>query len=347
MDEKQNIKIQTHDGKFHCDDVTAISLLTNYYGQNGYDVSVIRSREISEDSDIFVDVGGQYDPENLKFDHHQESCDEKWTETSKIPLSSVGMIWKHYGKEIVEINTDNLSEEHIEEIVNIIYYKIIQEIDGSDNGINMIEGGERNYWSNLNLPSIVASCNGDDEEQNVNFDNAVRIVDKIFEIKFKNIITNYLNYNHDLQLVEQSELYPELGYIILNTPVKSIYKCLNELDPEYKIKFIITIKGDQFSVRTRSRKGEMFTNMVDIIPKNKLLEMMKYPEELIFVHKNLFIAKTSSLNCAIDIVELSLIEHNNLMNRFKRIIHKPYAKIAAGVGTLGLVGYFYYSRFEE
>lgn len=62
--------VGTHDGVFHADEVFAIAFLKWI----GYDFRVIRTREkeILSQCDILIDVGGVHDPENGKFDHHQD-----------------------------------------------------------------------------------------------------------------------------------------------------------------------------------------------------------------------------------------------------------------------------------
>jgi len=63
-----------------------------------------------------VDVGAEYLPDKLRLDHHQKSFKEYWSEHYKgIKLSSAGLVYRHYGKEIVhnickEIWNTNLNE---------------------------------------------------------------------------------------------------------------------------------------------------------------------------------------------------------------------------------------------
>lgn len=73
----------THSGPFHADDVLAWALLTVYYCPNA---RLIRTRDAKEwkRADVVFDVGGIFDPEAGRFDHHQQSYQG--------PLSSAGMI---------------------------------------------------------------------------------------------------------------------------------------------------------------------------------------------------------------------------------------------------------------
>ena len=107
------------------------------------------------------------------------------------------MIWKHYGALILNtyLQQHSLESEDINKLVDKIYFSMILELDANDNGISNVEGGKRNYWDNLNLSSIIASCNGNttnDEEQDENFKKSMSIVTQILEIKFNDIIESYV-----------------------------------------------------------------------------------------------------------------------------------------------------------
>ena len=312
--ENSTVTILTHDGRFHADDVTAVSLLTTHFESIGIQTNVRRSRDVKlfDQCDILVDVGEVYNPSKLRFDHHQKDCDETYTETTSIPLSSVGMVWKHYGEDLVEHYIDNhtdksLDHNGIKELTDSIYFKIIQEIDASDNGVPMVTGGHRNYWSNLNLPSIISSMNSDDSEQLEAFQNAVSVAGKIINIKFKEIINNYFIHLEDLKIVENIVGGIKEGgkeYIYLEQNIVTIYKCLSKLDPGYRIKYLIIKNNNNYTVKTRSRKGEMFVNIRDIATEKVLRD--EIGNDLIFVHKKLFIAKTKTLESAKKVVGLSI-----------------------------------------
>lgn len=75
----------THDGTFHADEVTACALLLVF---NQIDRSkIIRTRDPEKlsECEFVCDVGGEYNPEKKRFDHHQVEYQGD--------LSSAGMIW--------------------------------------------------------------------------------------------------------------------------------------------------------------------------------------------------------------------------------------------------------------
>ena len=71
--EKKKVKIITHSGSFHADEVFAVATLKLMLGKD-FEIEVIRSRDKSDwdSGDYVVDVGGVYDPSRQRFDHHQE-----------------------------------------------------------------------------------------------------------------------------------------------------------------------------------------------------------------------------------------------------------------------------------
>ncbi len=94
--------IVTHNGNFHADDVFSIAALQYIYPE----FKLIRTRdlELIAKADVVVDVGGVYDPETDRFDHHQRGgAGER---ENGIPYSSFGLIWQKYGLQICQGNKD-------------------------------------------------------------------------------------------------------------------------------------------------------------------------------------------------------------------------------------------------
>ncbi len=94
--------IVTHNGNFHADDVFSIAALKSIFPS----FKLIRTRdsEIIASADIVVDVGGEYDPNTDRFDHHQRGgAGER---ENGIPYSSFGLIWQKYGLEMCQGNED-------------------------------------------------------------------------------------------------------------------------------------------------------------------------------------------------------------------------------------------------
>lgn len=101
--------IVTHNGIFHADDIFAVATLLLVYP--GSTVVRTRNQELITKGDIVVDVGGIYDDQSERFDHHQAGgAGER---ENGIPYASFGLVWKHYGRELVNDMEWNIIEEKL------------------------------------------------------------------------------------------------------------------------------------------------------------------------------------------------------------------------------------------
>lgn len=66
-----NKSIGTHNGVFHADEVLACAMLSKFT-QEFKDAKIVRTRDqsILDKMDLVVDVGGVYEPEKKRYDHH-------------------------------------------------------------------------------------------------------------------------------------------------------------------------------------------------------------------------------------------------------------------------------------
>ncbi len=113
----------THNGSFHSDDIFACATLMIHFNQH---CKVVRTRDekIIDSGDIVFDVGGIYDAEKNRFDHHQAGG--AGIRENGIPYAAFGLVWKKYGPLVCES----------EEIAAIVDRKLVQAIDADDNGVN-------------------------------------------------------------------------------------------------------------------------------------------------------------------------------------------------------------------
>lgn len=94
MDKK--IRIVTHNGTFHADELFAIATLLIFLDGKPSEIIRTRDRAIIDSADYVVDVGGTYEPEKHRYDHHQQGGGGK--RENEIPYSSFGLVWKHFGE---------------------------------------------------------------------------------------------------------------------------------------------------------------------------------------------------------------------------------------------------------
>ncbi len=119
------MKIITHSGKFHADEVFAIATLILAHKEESIEVVRTRDPEIIKTGDIVVDVGGEYDPAKGKFDHHQS--EGAGVRMNGIPFSSFGIVWKEYGETVCG---SKVVSEKIDKF-------LVEQMDAIDNGVNI------------------------------------------------------------------------------------------------------------------------------------------------------------------------------------------------------------------
>ncbi|MEI6894345.1 MAG: MYG1 family protein [Colwellia sp.] len=113
--------IVTHNGNFHADDVFSIAALSVIF--SAFKLVRTRDLDVIGKADIVIDVGGEYDPEAGRFDHHQRGgAGER---DNGIPYSSFGLIWKKYGLAICQGN---------QEVANSVDRELVSMIDAIDCG---------------------------------------------------------------------------------------------------------------------------------------------------------------------------------------------------------------------
>ena len=142
-----NLKIGTHNGAFHCDEVLACSMLKILPEYK--DATIIRTRdpEVLKTCDIVVDVGGVFDPSTHRYDHHQKTFIDSMASLNKgkwtTKLSSAGLVYAHFGKNIISQVVGTKDETLVQRIYDKVYEKFMEEIDAVDNGIATHDGTPR------------------------------------------------------------------------------------------------------------------------------------------------------------------------------------------------------------
>ena len=113
--------IVTHDGNFHADDVFSIAALKSIFPN----FNLIRTRDLAviAKADIVIDVGGEYNADTGRFDHHQRGG--AGARENGIPYSSFGLIWQKYGLALCQNN---------QEVANAVDDGLVSIIDAIDCG---------------------------------------------------------------------------------------------------------------------------------------------------------------------------------------------------------------------
>lgn len=163
-------QICTHSGSFHADEALAVFMLRILPEFKGSKLIRSRDPKIWEESDIVVDVSGKYDGKKY-FDHHQREFSETFSSKYKTKLSSAGLVYKHYGSQIITALLCDISEDNNKILYDKVYSDFIEALDANDNGINNYDFDGLNvkprfHDSNLTIPSIISRMNPNWNEDN-------------------------------------------------------------------------------------------------------------------------------------------------------------------------------------
>ena len=193
--------IATHSGNFHADDVFSIAALKSIFSS----FKLIRTRDVEliGKADIVIDVGGEYDPDAGRFDHHQRGgAGER---DNGIPYSSFGLVWQKYGLEICEGN---------QEVANAVDTGLVSTIDAIDCG--HVEGVSKG----ISLSQTISMFNPTWQEESdfdACFDEAVDFASRVLArfiasanggISAKSIVANAIDNAEDPRVIVLEKYTP-------------------------------------------------------------------------------------------------------------------------------------------
>lgn len=204
------MKVATHDGSFHADEVFAIAAL----GLLGEPLEVVRSRDpdVLAGADLRVDVGFSDDAAAGDFDHHQRGFDR--VRANGVRYASFGLVWDAYGARVCGGD---------QELADAVDATLIQGVDANDVGQALtrpvIEGAQ-----SLTVNGIVGGFNlawdetGDERER---FDAAVELARGVLEREIASAAAGLRARRIVEQAIADTE-DPRLIELPVNGPWKSV-----------------------------------------------------------------------------------------------------------------------------
>jgi uncharacterized UPF0160 family protein len=137
MINKKTINLLTHSGLFHADDIFATALLTLYFKNKEPKIKLKYKRSIEQKdidkADIVYDIGRIHNPKKLRFDHHQN--DASLVRKNDIPYAAFGLVFRHFGPELIGMISDNKNKKFIQECFDKVEKNLVLHIDAMDNGV--------------------------------------------------------------------------------------------------------------------------------------------------------------------------------------------------------------------
>ena len=285
-----DITIATHNGNFHADDVFSVAALKCVIPS----FTLIRTRdlEVIAEADIVLDVGGEYDPEAGRFDHHQRGgAGER---ENGIPYSSFGLIWKKYGLEICGDNQD---------IANSVDSGLVSNIDAVDCG--HVEGVSKG----ISLSQTISMFNPTWQEEShfdVCFDEAVEFAQRILK-RFIASATGGISAKVIVAKAIEKAEDPRLIVLEQYTPWKRTVHALSE----EALFMVYPSDSGQWRIQTVPVEPGSFENKKSLPQAwaglaNKELQDVTGIDDAMFCHNGLFIAGATSFESTMKMASLAL-----------------------------------------
>jgi uncharacterized UPF0160 family protein len=287
-----DITIATHNGNFHADDVFSIAALKNIFPS----FKLIRTRdlELIGKADIVIDVGGEYDPEAGRFDHHQRGG--AGGRENGIPYSSFGLIWQKYGLEICQGN---------QEVANAVDSGLVSTIDAIDCG--HVEGVSQG----ISLSQTISMFNPtwqEDSHFDSCFDEAVEFASRVLTrfiasanggISAKAIVAKAIDNAEDPRVIVL-EKYTPWKRTVHALSEEALYVIYPSQTGQWRIQ---TVPVEPGSFEDRKSLPKQWAGLSD----NALKEVTGI-DDAMFCHNGLFIAGAESFESTMKMATMALQE---------------------------------------
>ena len=239
------IKLGTHSGPFHADDVIAGAILIDLYDEAAF----VRSRNpaVLAECEVVWDVGGVYDPDAKRYDHHQAGCKASWPGTDAL-LSSAGMVWLHHGYSFLD--SLDVPEEHMEEVRDRVYLEMICHIDAIDIGVGPLTAEAHIGGTLSRALGLLNPPRGSSEDEELDrFCAAVEFGREVLAGKVREVSQDIA----DRQLaVDLSSTGEEI--VLIEQPLSAIL--FSEVSEH--VKLLVYPSGNQWMVQCVPPKGQPF-----------------------------------------------------------------------------------------
>lgn len=316
-------KVITHSGRFHSDEVMAIGILGMYletlFPRTG--LSITRTRDkamlteaINNPETFLVDVGLTYDANKLCFDHHQVSFTDTFSDTHDIPLSSCGLIYRHYGRQLIDAIGLQIYPDRsydLDHVYNKVYNWLILPIDANDNGVSFVERTDLLRYNPVTLPQIIGRMNQPDvnsDEQRTYFDDACELSAQIFEDCVFRVLRDSHEFVTEEPVFLEDVRTSEFEEVLVLSKAINVGPLLRKHDPDQQFKLVIAPSSrDTWLLWTVNTHHSQFEHLVSYISQADAKEL--YGDSIVFIHKAGFCGEAKTKDVALGVAEESLWRH--------------------------------------
>lgn len=169
------MRVATHPGGFHADDVFAVAALRLAHPDERVEVVRTRDAALQAAADVRVDVGGRDDASTGDFDHHQKGgAGER---PNSIRYASFGLVWRAFGAAICGGS---------QEAADAIDERLVQGVDANDTGQTIMQSLVDDVRP-MTVSGVVGALNPswdedlDQAAEDARFEEAVALATQILE----------------------------------------------------------------------------------------------------------------------------------------------------------------------
>lgn len=304
------MKLITHSGRFHADDVLCAALLDHL--SPGRDL--VRTRDLGFIAtrgpyDIVFDVGGNHDPRCNIFDHHQkERALRSEGSYAGTPYSAFGLIWRHYGRAWIRTHG---CEDAIEAEAHARFdERFVLPIDLLDNGV--LDPQDIGPTSRITLGSLIESFNPDfDEPGHEASDQAFRKAMRA-ALPILQSVTNSVIAEIRAEVKVRAEMERQRGGEILVLQESMPFSGVLNAESGESFKLVVAPSTSAgWMVSCVRMTPNSFRNVIDLPEAwagqdpEKLREITGV-DDVIFVHPGRFCAVTESKESALRLARMTL-----------------------------------------
>jgi uncharacterized UPF0160 family protein len=245
------MRIATHPGNFHADDVFAVATLRLALGP----AEVLRTRDATAQAacDLRVDVGGRSDPATGDFDHHQKGgAGER---PNGVRYASFGLVWRAHGEQLAGSA----------EAAQAIDERLVQGVDANDTGQSILTP-LIGMITPMSVSGVIAARNAawdeDDsaEQEDARFAAAVDVAVAILEGE----LAGAASFGRARALVRAAlaraaEDDPRIVELDRNMPWRQIV-----VDEAPEARYVIYPKSDGWGLQAVPKALDAFANRLDL-----------------------------------------------------------------------------------
>lgn len=252
--------IITHDKKFDYDDVLSACILKKVFPNAN--ILRLSKNKLHQNADIIFGMGGVYNPNNGKFDYHQNDFNEHFRSDIKTKMGSSGLLYKHFGFKLLEKYEIYYSESHFKKYYNHIYDDYIITADIINNPLSLIEN---HFLRNLN-DMIKSLCSFSDKNiESATYDKNFIIAMELVSIDLDNYLKT-IKYIWIPRYIYTRKIVSEANTNIIISYDNFLLEMIPEIEKEFRkdIKFVLFVYQDNVTVFCVSTSRQKFDPKIKI-----------------------------------------------------------------------------------